>query len=306
VLRSAPVGIGTHEQEFAKIRPLVRHQAVLFLENDHFAEWELRGADPIYTTNALYAPGHLGQQREKVGSMPIDADNYGRGELNKVKWIVTHGAAYQSEIPPNFRLALRTQSYLLYRRVGRTPRRVPFEPSGQPGAVFDCNSERGKEYLRRFKWAGVLPAPVVQTSWQGSIARPGETARMQVTLPRGRWDISLQYVNTTGLTVNAPGLSKQLAANFGLITEWWPAGTVTSDGSRFTLAVSSHQRSWFASLLGKPRGTRAPLSPGLRPLLGAAFTRHGETPRRIPAKDACGRYTDWFAPAGSTMRGRVR
>jgi hypothetical protein len=70
--------------------------------------------------------------------------------------------------------------------------------------------------------------------------------------------------------------------------------------------VSSHQRNWFARLLGQPRGTRAPLSPGLNPLNGIAFTRHGATPQRVPAKNACGRYVDWLAPAGSTMRGRAR
>jgi hypothetical protein len=47
---------------------------------------------------------------------------------------------------------------------------------------------------------------------------------------------------------------------------------------------------------------RAALSPGLRPLYRAAFTRHGETPRRLPVNQACGKYVDWYAPAGSKMR----
>jgi hypothetical protein len=228
--------------------------------------------------------------------------------LDKVNWIVTSGGAYQSEIPPNFRLALRTQSYDLYRRVGPTPLRVPIEQPGQPGTIFDCNSERGREYLKLYKWAGVLPAPVVQpqAKWRGSIARPGETATMQLTLPRGRWDVSLQYLSTTDVTVRAPGLAKRLAQNFGLITAFWPAGTVTSSGRPLTLSVTAAQRNWFARLLGEPRALRAPLSPGLRPLNTVAFTRHGETPHRILATNACGRYVDWFAPAGSTMRGRAR
>jgi hypothetical protein len=127
---------------------------------------------------------------------------------------------------------------------------------------------------------------------------------MKVTLPRGRWDLSLQYLSTTPVTVTAPGMKKVLAQNFGLITTYWPAGTVTSDGRPLTLTVRSGERTWFAGMLGTPRGMRAPLSPGMRPLLGAAFTRHGQTPRRTPARQACGRYVDWLAPAGSTMRGR--
>jgi hypothetical protein len=104
--------------------------------------------------------------------------------------------------------------------------------------------------------------------------------------------------------VRAPGLTKVLAQNFGLITSFWPAGTVTSDGRPLTLSLTTGKRTWFGRLLGRPRAMRAPLSPGSRPLNAFAFTRHGRTPRRIHSKFACGRYVDWFAPAGSHMRGR--
>jgi hypothetical protein len=173
---------------------------------------------------------------------------------------------------------------------------------GQPGTVFDCTSDKGRDYLKRFKWAGVLPRPVVSTHWRGSIARPGETARMTVKLPRGRWDISLQYLSTTPLTLRGPGVEKRLAQNFGLITSFWDGGTLTSDGTPSTIALTGDQRTRFADLLGRPRKMRAPLSPGDRPLFQVAFTRHGREPRRVPVADACGRYVDWFAPAGSRMR----
>jgi hypothetical protein len=127
---------------------------------------------------------------------------------------------------------------------------------------------------------------------------------MQVMLPAGRWDVSIQYLSRTAVTVRAPGLGKSLAPNFGLITSYWPAGVVASRGRPLTLSVTAAQRTWFARLLGSPRPMRAPLSPWFRPLLGAAFTRHDATPRRMLAKDACGRYVDWFAPAASSMRGR--
>jgi hypothetical protein len=304
ILRSAPVGLGAHDQEFAQIRPLVRHKATMFLDNDHFGQWELRGAKPLYTTNALYAPKQLGQHPAKHGGLPIDVDNYGYPELDKLEYIVVSGGRYRSEIPPNFRLALQTHSYDVFHRVGPTPDRQPLEEPGEPGAVFDCHSERGKTYLRRFKWAGVLPRPVVATDWQGSVAKPGQSARVKVNLPRGRWDVSLQYVSRLPLTVRAPGLTKQLAANFGQITSYWPGGTLTSDGGPVTVTVTSAERNWFGRLLGAPRTTRAALSPNFSPLYHIAFTRHGRTPRRMPVREACGRYVDWFAPAGSAMRGR--
>ena len=305
-IRSAPVGLGSHDAEFAQIRPLVKDKATLFIDNDHFGQWELRGANPLYTSNALYAPRQIGQRATKSGGLPIDVDNYGAPELDKVDYLVISGGAYTSEIPPNFELALRTPSYAVYRRVWSTPVRQPAEPPGKPGAVLDCTSAGGKQKLALYATAGVLPAPVVQTDWQGSIARPGGTARMNVTLPPGRWDVSLQYVSRTPLTLRAPGLDKRLAQNFGLMTSFWPAGTVTSDGKPLTLTLTADKRNWFGRLLGSPRAMRSALSPGNRPLHQVAFTRHGATPQRMPVAEACGRYVDWFAPAGSAMRGRLR
>ena len=96
-----------------------------------------------------------------------------------------------------------------------------------------------------------------------------------------------------------------VAPNYGLVTTYWPAGTLTSDGRPFTLSATAQQRTWFGRLIGLPRPARSPNSPGSIPLWHVAFTRHGRTPRRVRASSACGRYVDWFAPAGSTMRGRT-
>lgn len=305
VLRSAPVGLGPHEQELAKMRPLVHDKAVLFLDNDHFAQWELRGANPLFTTNSLYAPAHLGMHPAKNSGFPFDADNFGERELDQVAFIVSSAAAYRSEIPPNFHLAMRTRSYDLFRRVGATPHRTPIEPPFAPGAIFDCNSKLGKRFLASYKWAGVLPTPVVSSDWQGTTAKPGQTATLHVKLPRGHWDLSLEYVSQVPLRVRAPGVDQIVEPNFGLITTYWPGGTVTSDGRPVTISVTAQKRSWFGQLLGTPRPTLAPLSPGSRPIFNAAFTRHDVTPRRVPVASACGRYVDWFAPAGSHMRGRL-
>jgi hypothetical protein len=308
VLRWAPVGLGPHEKELASMRPLVDDKKVLFLTNDHFAQWELRGAE-LYTTSPLYAPGHLGQHPQKLGGSPLDADNYGSKDLDKVDFIVTPGGRYQSQLPPNWKLARRTPSFLLYRRRGKTPVREPVEPPGVPGAVLDCRNPRVARSLHAFPLgkhprAGVLPRPVVRDSWMGSIAQPGKTASMRVRLPRGRWDVSLQYVSTTGLEVRGPRLNQQIAPNYGIITAYRPAGTLTADGRPFTLSVTARKRTWFGELLGSPYPTRAPLTPGNAPLWHVAFTRHGETPRRVSARSACGRYVDWVAPAGGRMRGR--
>jgi hypothetical protein len=302
VLRSAPVGLGSHEQELAKMRPLVQHKSVLFLSNDHFAQWELRGAR-LYVTSPLYAPASLPIHPQKPGGPPVtgaDADNYESSDLDKMDFIVTPGAPYRSEIPPNFRLVRRTASYELFRRTGATPVREPYEPVDQPGAVYDCLA-RGSRFLKQYRWAGVLPNPVVSTDWRGSIGVPGRTATMHVSLPPGRWDVSLQYVSFTGLVVRGPQLDQQIAPNYGLINEFWPAGTLKSTGRPFTLSVTSVRRPWFGRLLGPPRSSISADTPRLTPLWHVAFTRHGATPLRVPLAQACGRYVDWYAPAGSSM-----
>lgn len=297
VLRSAPVGLGSRDAEFAEIRPLVRDKAVLFLDNDHFGQWQLRGAKPLYTTNNLYAPDRLTLRKAKERGALVDVDNYGGRELDRVDYIVVAGGRYRSQIPPNFRLALQTASYEVFERRGPTAARTPIDPPSQPGAVLECDSELVRRHARDHEWAGVVPGPVVRSDWRGSIARPGGEAWMTVTLPRGRWDLSLQYLSATPVSVRAPGLAAELAPNFGLITAFWPAGSVTSDGRPFRLTVKAAERTWFARLLGRPRPMRAALAPGLRPLWGAAFTRRGATPRRIPLREACGRYVDWLAQA---------
>jgi hypothetical protein len=301
VLRSAPVGLGSHEQELAAIRPIVYGKPVLFLTNDHFAQWELRGAD-LYVTSRLYVTRALPEHPEKYGGTPTDIDNFDSIDLDRMEYVITSGGAYTSEMPPNFHLALRTASFELYQRVGPTPEREPYEPPGQPGATFDCHTPRGHQYLTQYAWAGVLPEPVVLDGWSGSTGVPGRTARLRVSLPAGRWDISLQYVSFTSLVIQAPGLDKVIAPNYGVIAPYWPAGTVTSDGRPFTLSVTSKNRSWFARLLGAPEGAISPDATGFSPLREVAFTVHGATARRVPARQACGRYVDWFAPAGSAMR----
>ena len=55
--------ICSHEQELASMRPVVVGKPVLFLSNDHFAQWELRGAK-VYVTTPLYSPESVAQTHE--------------------------------------------------------------------------------------------------------------------------------------------------------------------------------------------------------------------------------------------------
>jgi hypothetical protein len=104
--------------------------------------------------------------------------------------------------------------------------------------------------------------------------------------------------------VRAPGLRTTIPPSFGSIVSYWPAGTLTSPGGSVVLSLTARKRTWFGRLIGGPVAMRAPTVPGNVPLWHAAFTRHRTTPQRTRSRDACGRYVDWFAPAGGAMKGR--
>lgn len=293
VLRSTIVGLG-QQTEFASFRHTIGSGSVLFLGTDHYAEWELRGTT-VYSSSPLYAPASLPKRMLKAGGTTIDADNYAARELDRVDWLITTNAPFQSAVPANFHLVRRTRSFRLYRRVGPTPDRVPAEGFSQPYAVLDCTKPLVKSELATHPRARVVPAPVMGPPWQGSISQPGHTATMRVRLPAGRWDMSLQYLSATGADVSGPGLHYHLPRYLGRVGAYWYGGTLRSHGGVVTVRITSRPRPWFGRLLGPTRGVHGAAAIGNLPLQYVAFTRHSATGRTVPSRQACGHWVDWLA-----------
>src|SRR5262249_35450309 len=157
------------------------------INNDSFAQWELRGVHNMYTTGALYVPDHLPPHRQKPSGKhdPYDVDSFSSRTLDRVDYILTSAGAYPSEIPPNWHLGRTTPSYALYHRDGPTPFREPgLESVADPGSILDCSTPLAMRYLRHYQWAGVLPKPILTSAWQSQILEPGDTGRLDVQLPR--------------------------------------------------------------------------------------------------------------------------
>ncbi|MEA2493116.1 MAG: hypothetical protein QOJ29_1027 [Thermoleophilaceae bacterium] len=302
-LRDAHVGPTAHEQELATLRPRLGHQPTLFLGKDDFAQWELHGTN-LAVARLLYAPALVRTRPSKpVGtSDQLDFDNFLPETLDRFRYVITGGSPYQSTPPGNFRAVARTHSYVVWERHGHTPLRYPVDPRGAPAAVLDCASALGKLRLGGagpHGTAGVLPRPVLagKSDWHGQPRSAGESATLTVRLPRGHWDVSLQYVSTTGLDIRTRGVRTTLPATLDRLGPYYRAGTISvTRVTPVTLSVSAKPMSAIGRLLAAPGTTRALNSVDYLPLDGVAFTRHGVRERVMPVRSACGRYVDWVAP----------
>jgi hypothetical protein len=298
-LRDAPVGSDAHDRELAAIRHRIAGQKTLFLVNDDFGVWLLRGA-VVARPAFLYSPWivELNPQKPFRGGEPLDFDSVPADTLAQVRYIVTSRTPFHSSIPEGVRPVASTPSYELWERVAQPrPRRVLAE-DGQPAATLDCTQQDQRAVSRTPGVAHVLPPPVVghASDWSGSVRGAGESGSQQLHLPAGGWDISLQYVSrqpmrvrsSTGLDVTLPGDLERLGA-------YWFAGTVRSDGTKpVTITATTQRLPLAARLLGAPGKTRALVSPEGRPLGALVATRHGAGGQTIPLSQACGRYVDWY------------
>jgi hypothetical protein len=122
---------------------------------------------------------------------------------------------------------------------------------------------------------------------------------VKLRLPRGRWNLSLQYDSQVSLTVTAGGhnftlppsldgmyLSEQGEASF------WHAGSLRSTGGHVKVTVAASEPSSFQRFVGVRRQVW---------LGGIAATAGG--PQTAPLHDACKRYVDHYvvgakAPVG--------
>jgi hypothetical protein len=298
-LRDAPVGSEAHDSELAAIRHRVAGQKTLFLVNDDFGIWLLRGA-VVARPAFLYSPWivPINPQKPFRGGEPLDFDSAPADTLDLVRYVVTTRTPFASSPPEGMRLVATTRSYELWERTAPArPRRVLFE-DGQPAAVLDCTKQDQRGVSRTPGVAHVLPPPVVghANDWSGSVRGAGESGSQRLRLPAGQWDISLQYVSreplrvrsSTGLDVTMPGDLERLGA-------YWLAGTVRSDGSTpVTITATTQRLPLAARLLGAQGKTRALVSADGRPLGALVASRHGAGGQIIPLSQACGRYVDWY------------
>ncbi len=307
VLRATRVQAGEQAGDLAAIRPLVQGAPTLFLGQEDYAFWQLRGAQLSAVRSYIgisQIPFSMRPDKPLSGLMPLsrgrplDFDNLDHVNLDRFQFVVTTRAPYSSAPPGNWRLARQTRTYTLWRRDGPTPDRQLLPEGADPGAVLDCGTAAGRRLSGRAGWAGVRPRPVVAAvdDWSvtdgpaevaplGHAEVPaGQSARQELLLPPGQWDLSLQYISSGPLDIEGPGLRTRLPPSTARGGPYWPAGRVESRGGTTTISVSADSVSRLSWRRGVSLGS-------------LAATRADSEPVVVPLEQACERYVDWYVLA---------
>ncbi|HWA54914.1 MAG TPA: hypothetical protein VG816_12145 [Solirubrobacterales bacterium] len=302
VLRDAPIGPPGHGSELRAFMPIVRGEPVLYAGQDRYAAYELMGAD-THVPLVEFPDAEVSPNPEKPfdtgdAYSPIDFDSFSKGTLDRFPYVITGRAAWNSEAPPNFRRVASTPSYVLWKRTGPTAedRHVLLEGT-EAGAEVKCASPEIRILTANPGRAGLFPQATIggKGKWSpDSILQTGEEASQALNLPRGRWQLSLQYFSPFGLTLSAPGFSQPLPAaldgrrpstiSLASNGQFWPAGTVDSPGGQVHFTVTAAGASTLQSL-SRYAGNAE---------LGELVAVKAEPHRTVALAKSCGHWLDWY------------
>jgi hypothetical protein len=302
-LRDAPVGPPGHGAELRAFLPILHGKPVLYAGQDRYAAYELLGAD-THVPLVEFPDPEVAQNPEKPfdtgdAYSPIDFDSFSKGTLDRFRYVVTGRAAWNSQAPPNFRRIAATPSYLLWKRTGPTPpnRHVLLEGT-EAGALANCAAPEIRILTANPGRASLFPAsPALgaKGGWDaGSVLGTGQTTSQALSLPAGRWYLSLQYFSPFGLTLSAPGFEEPLKpaldgqrpnsislANNG---QFWPAGRYVSRGGPVKFTVATAKASTLQELSGYDG----------RAYIGELVAVPAKPHRIVPLHAACGGWIDSY------------
>jgi len=302
VLRDAPVGPAGHGAELRAFIPVLRGEPVLYAGQDRYAAHELLGAD-THVPLVEFPDPEVIQNPEKpfdTGNAysPIDFDSFSPATLERFPYVITGRAAWNSEAPSGFRRVATTPSYLLWERTGPAPsdRHVLLEGT-EAAAPVDCAAPELRILTSSPGRASLFPTPAIgpKPGWDpGEALESGERTSQTLTLPAGRWRLSLQYFSPFDLTLTAPRFRQPLVAaldgkrpstiSLASDGQFWPAGEIVSDGGPVRFTVVAAEPSALQRLSGYDGEAQ------LGRLIAVAAQPH----RIVPLRGACGGWIDWY------------
>ncbi len=301
-LRDAPVGPPGHGGQLKAFLPIVHGKPVLYAGQDRYAAYDLLGADThvplVEFPDDLVSPNPEKPFDTGDAYSPIDFDSFNRGTLDRFPYVVTSRGAWNSQNPPNFKRIAETQSYILWERTGPTPRERHVLLEGtEAGALAHCNSPETRILLRSGGTASLFGETQVGTkpSWSnGSKLDTGESTTQTLELPKGTWNLSLQYFSPFALAVEAPGFKEELfpaldgqrpsSISLNNNGQFWPAGKFQSPGGKVEFTIQAAPADWLQSLTGWDA----------KAYVGEIVATKAEPRRTVPLREACGGWIDWY------------
>ena len=303
-LRAAPVGFDQRGAELEGLAGLIPNDSVVFFGVDRFSGYWLRGTR--MESPGGYVPAEVKPRRSKVWQqgLSMDFDTLRPKSLDDFDYAITTRAGYQSSAPPNFKPVARTTSFTLWKRDGPTPPQQIIEKDGTPGRTLGCPDGTKKGIASHQGTATLLDHPVTRkfSAWDpGAYFDAPGSASVKMKLPRGRWDLSLQYDSQVSLQVSAGGRSFTLPPSLDgmYLTEpgrasFWSAGNVQSKGGTVKVKVDASEPSSFQRFVGVRRQVW---------LGGIAATSGG--PQTVPLHDTCKRFIDHYVVGGKAAAGQA-
>jgi nitrate reductase NapE component len=302
VLREAPVGPPGHGAQLRAFLPIVHGEPVLYAGQDRYAAYDLLGAD-THVPLVEFPDPDVSPNPEKPfdtgdAYSPIDFDSFNRNTLDRFPYVITSRAAWNSQAPPNFERVASTASYVLWRRRGQTPenRHVLLEGT-EAAAKAGCASPEIRILLSEPGRASLFPDAAIgpKGAWsEGSVLGTGDESSLTLALPRGVWNLSIQYFSPFGLTLSAPGFHEDLIAaldgqrpntiSLGNNGQYWPAGRYRSDGGKTTFTLRAADASTLQSLTGYDG----------KAYVGELVAVPARPHREVALAQACNGWIDWY------------
>jgi len=284
MLRAAPVESPRQRDDLVALQPLVRDGRTLFLGVDDFAGSRLRDVDVSYARDlGIPPPIELRVARDKpfVYTHPLDFDSVKPAELDRFRYVITTRTGDMSAPPPNFRRIRSNRTYEVWERRGATPQRALLVEDAASGATLRCRRGRPvpADVRPGYRHALIWARPPIVAPSGG--APPGALLTVPLKLPRGTWDLSLQYVSNLPLRIDYAGGRLTAPANTTRPGPLFALTRVHSRGETLTFRVIPEKQSRLTSDLAVTT-------------LTAIAATSAEPKRVVPVSEACGRYVDRF------------
>jgi hypothetical protein len=281
-LRISPIGPLGHARELRELAAPLEGERTLFLGNDDYVRWELAGIPVLTPVLGTEAEAVRPAKRWGFGQA-LDFDSVSAALLNLNEWVITTRDAAGSAPPPQLKRVATSPHYELWRRAGTVAPRRTLAEGEAAGAVLDCSAVAGRAIVRGGGVAAIRPEPVILP---GVLVDPGETASTALPLPRGSWELAAPYISPDGLRVSAPGLSTTMPPNLDNLGPRWRIGKLDVRGDEPTTMTFEAAAE---PLLAPPRAAA-----NLVAIVATPVARE----RVVPVRQACGKYVDWYRPAG--------